>query len=128
MDIKEFNGTSLAYMGDAIMSLLVREKLLQEGWQKPKVLQKKSEGWVSAKAQAYFLTQLKECNFFTEEEKAIILRGRNTHTASKAKNADVLTYRMSTGLEALFGWLYLTHQNERLQNLWEEIQKIGEYK
>lgn len=128
MDIKEFNGTSLAYMGDAIMSLLVREKLLHEGWQKPKVLQKKSEGWVSAKAQAYFLTQLKECNFFTEEEKGIILRGRNTHTASKAKNADVLTYRMSTGLEALFGWLYLTHQNERLQNLWEEIQKIGEYK
>lgn len=128
MDIKEFNGTSLAYMGDAIMSLLVREKLLQEGWQKPKVLQKKSEGWVSAKAQAYFLTQLKERSFFTEEEKAIIRRGRNTHTASKAKNADVLTYRMSTGLEALFGWLYLTHQNERLQNLWEEIQKIGEYK
>lgn len=128
MDIKEFNGTSLAYMGDAIMSLLVREKLLKEGWQKPKVLQKKSEGWVSAKAQAYFLTQLKERSFFTEEEKAIILRGRNTHTASKAKNADVLTYRMSTGLEALFGWLYLTHQHERLQNLWEEIQKIGEYK
>ena len=55
MDIKEFNGTSLAYMGDAVMSLLVRERLLQEGFQKSKVLQKKSEGWVSAKAQARFL-------------------------------------------------------------------------
>ena len=57
----------------------------------------------------------------------MVLRGRNTHSASKAKNADVTTYRMSTGLEALFGWLYLTHQEDRLKALWEEIQKIGEY-
>ena len=59
MDIKEYNGTSLAYMGDAVMSLLVREMLLAQGWQKSKILQKKSESWVSAKAQAYFLIQLK---------------------------------------------------------------------
>ena len=121
MDIKEYNGTSLAYMGDAVMSLLVREMLLAQGWQKSKILQK------SAKAQAYFLIQLKERAFFSEEEYAIVLRGRNTHSASKAKNADVTTYRMSTGLEALFGWLYLTHQEDRLKALWEEIQKIGEY-
>lgn len=128
MDIKEFNGTSLAYMGDAVMSLLVREKLLAEGWQKPSVLQKKSVAWVSARAQAYFLLQLKEKNFFTEEEYAIVLRGRNANTVTKAKNADITTYRMSTGLEALFGWLYLTKQEERLQALWEEIQRIGEFK
>ena len=47
----------LAYMGDAVMSLLVREMLLAQGWQKSKILQKKSESWVSAKAQAYFLIQ-----------------------------------------------------------------------
>ena len=109
------------------MSLLVREMLLAQGWQKSKILQKKSESWVSAKAQEYFLIQLKERAFFSEEEYAIVLRGRNTHSASKAKNADVTTYRMSTGLEALFGWLYLTHQEDRLKALWEEIQKIGEY-
>lgn len=63
MDIKEYNGTSLAYMGDAVMSLLVREMLLAQGWQKSKILQKKSESWVSAKAQAYFLIQLKERAF-----------------------------------------------------------------
>lgn len=128
MEIKEYNATSLAYMGDAVMSLLVREMLLAQGWQQSKVLQKKSEAWVSAKAQAYFLDHLKQRSFFTEEEYAIVLRGRNTHTTSKAKNADVATYRMSTGLEALFGWLHLTHQKERLQALWEEIQKIGEYR
>ena len=103
------------------MSLLVREMLLAQGWQKSKILQKKSESWVSAKAQAYFLIQLKERAFFSEEEYAIVLRGRNTHSASKAKNADVTTYRMSPG------WLYLTHQEDRLKALWEEIQKIGEY-
>ena len=128
MDIKEYNGTSLAYMGDAVMSLLVREMLLAQGWQQSKILQKKSEAWVSAKAQAYFLEQLQQRCFFTDEEYAIVLRGRNTHTTSKAKNADVVTYRKATGLEALFGWLHLTHQTKRLQLLWEEIQKIGEYR
>ena len=51
MDIKEYNGTSLAYIGDAVMSLYVREMLLELGYQKPNVLQKKSVAWVSAQAQ-----------------------------------------------------------------------------
>lgn len=128
MDYREYNGTSLAYMGDAIMSLLVREKLLGQGYQKAKVLQKMSESWVSAKAQAYFLEKLKEQEFFTEEEWAIYLRGRNTHSQSKAKNADVITYRMSTGIEAIFGYLYLSRQQDRLLELWHAIEEIGEYR
>lgn len=127
MDLKEYNGTSLAYMGDAVMSLLVREKLLTKGYQKAKVLQKMSVSWVSAKAQAYFLEKLKEQDFFTEEEWAIYLRGRNTHSASKAKNADVITYRKSTGIEAIFGYLYLSRQQDRLMELWHAIEEIGEY-
>ena len=55
MEIKEYNGTSLAYMGDAIMSVFVREMLLSQGYQKSKVMQQKSEAWVSARAQAIFL-------------------------------------------------------------------------
>lgn len=107
MEIQEYNGTSLAYMGDAVMSLYVRELLLSKGYQKSKDLQKFSEAWVSAKAQAGFLNQLETEGFFTEEEWAIVLRGRNTNPKSKAKNADVITYRKATGLEAVFGWLYL---------------------
>lgn len=126
MDICEYNGTSLAYMGDAVMSMLVREKLLCDGYQKAKVLQKKSEVWVSAKAQAYFVRKLDERAFFTPEEQAIYMRGRNTHSQSKAKNADVITYRMSTGLEAVFGYLHLTKQAERLEELWSVIKEIGE--
>jgi ribonuclease-3 family protein len=54
------------------------------------------------------------------------MRGRNTHTKSKAKNADMMEYRYSTGLEALFGYLYLMKQEERLMQLWEQIKIIGE--
>ena len=126
MDVREYNGTSLAYIGDAVMSLYVREMLLSLGYQQSKILQKKSEGWVSAKAQAYFLETLQNQNFFTEQEWSIVLRGRNTNPKSKAKNADVLTYRKATGLESLFGYLYLMKQDERLQELWTAILTIGE--
>lgn len=127
MDIKEYNGTSLAYMGDAVMSLLVRELLLSMGYQQSKKLQQKSEGWVSAKAQAYFLQKLENDGFFSDEEWSIVLRGRNTNPKSKAKNADVLTYRKATGLESIFGYLYLMRREERLQELWQAIQDIGEW-
>lgn len=126
MEIKEYNGTSLAYMGDAVMSMYVREYLLSKGYQKSKVLQKMSEQWVSAKAQAVFLNQLEKENFFSDEEWSIVLRGRNTNPKTKAKNADVITYRKATGLEAIFGWLYLTRQEERLNQLWLKIREIGE--
>lgn len=127
MEVMEYNGTSLAYIGDALMSLYVREMLLSKGYQKPDVLQKKSVAWVSANAQAFFLTTLKEQHFFTEDEWSIVLRGRNTNISSKAKNASVQAYRLSTGLEAVFGYLYLTHQGARLKELWEAIKEIGEY-
>lgn len=126
MDIREYNATSLAYIGDAVMSLYVRELLLSKGYQKPKILQQQSVRYVSAKAQASFVKILKEKDFFLENEWAIILRGRNTHTKSKAKNAEVMEYRYATGLEALFGYLYLTKQEERLQLLWEQIKGLGE--
>ncbi len=126
MEIKEYNGTSLAYMGDAIMSVFVREMLLSQGYQKSKVMQQKSEAWVSARAQANFLEILEHEQFFTDEEWSIVLRGRNTNPKSRAKNADVLTYRKATGLEAVFGYLYLQRNIERLDQLWNRIQEIGE--
>lgn len=126
MEIREYNATSLAYIGDAVMSLYVRELLLSKGYQKPKMLQQQSVRYVSAKAQASFVKTLKEQEFFNEEEWSIIMRGRNTHTKSKAKNADMIEYRYATGLEALFGHLYLTKQEERLTELWEQIKRLGE--
>lgn len=126
MEIVEYNGTTLAYIGDAVMSLYVRHMLVAKGWQKPKVLQKKSEAWVSAKAQAKFLVALQAKHFFNETEIAMIARGRNAKTDSIAKNASVATYRLATGLEAVIGYLELTNKQERLKELLDAIQEIGE--
>lgn len=128
MDANACNGTTLAYIGDAVMSLWVREQLIEEGWQKPKVLQKKSEGWVSARAQEAFVKQLLADGFFNEEEISIVMRGRNAKTDSTAKNASVQTYRMATGLEAVIGYLYLMKKEERITSLWEQIKRMGEQK
>lgn len=125
-DPKTMNGVTLAFIGDAVMSLKVREYLVSQGCQKTDVLQKRSVHWVSAKAQANYLRKLQEQSFFSEAETEIILRGRNANTGTKAKNADIITYRLSTGFEALWGYLYLGGQSERLEKLWEAVKQLGE--
>lgn len=128
MEIVAYNGTTLAYIGDAVMSLLVRKMLVDQGYQQPRVLQKKSEAWVSAIAQANFLEQLLKEEFFNEDELAMILRGRNAKTNSMAKNASMAAYKMATGLEAVFGYLELMQKQERMEELWMRIREIGEEK
>lgn len=122
MEILGLNGTTLAFIGDAVMSLKVREYLVEQGYQRPNALQKESVKYVSAKAQANFLMKLMEEEFFTDEEKMIIKRGRNARMDSMAKNADVATYRLSTGFEALWGYLYLTKRLERIDEIWGKIK------
>ena len=68
MEIVPYNGTTLAFIGDAVMTLKIRELLVSKGYQKPNDLQKLTAQYVSAKAQADYLTQLMDSNFFTEEE------------------------------------------------------------
>lgn len=126
MNVNEYNATTLAYIGDAVMSLWVRELLIEQGWQKPKILQQKSIAWVSARAQAKIVIALLEESFFNESERSVIMRGRNAKCESHAKNADIAEYRMATGLEAVIGYLYLANENVRLQALWDEIKRIGE--
>ena len=96
MEIVTHNATSLAWMGDAIMTLVIREHLLSLGYSKANVLQKKSAKINSAKGQSYILEQLEKENFFNEEEKEILRRGRNASIHSKAKNADGKTYLRAT--------------------------------
>lgn len=116
------NGNTLAFIGDAIYSLLVREHFIRLGFHKPNILQQKSVQFVSAKAQADILRRLLSENEFSEIELEIIHRGRNAKSDSVAKNADIIDYRMATGLEALFGYLYLYHHNDRLNELFEKIK------
>lgn len=121
MEIVPYNGTTLAFIGDAVMTLYIREKLVKQGYQKPNDLQKMTAQYVSAKAQANYLTELIDLGFFDEEELDIIKRGRNAQTKTIAKNADVITYRLATGFEAIIGYYYLTGNASKLNELWDKL-------
>ena len=115
------NNLVMAYLGDAVYELYVREYLINSGICKVKDLQKMSTNYVSAKAQANILERLMSENYFSEEETDIIMRARNAHSHS-SKSTDVITYKKSTGLEALVGYLYI-NDKMRLESLMREVLK-----
>ena len=122
MDINEaklLNGLALAYMGDAVFEVAVRDYLLGTGKTKPNQLHQTATRYVSAKAQAAMIAEMLEVDLLTEEETSYYKRGRNSKINTKAKNTDIQTYLHSTGFEALMGFLYLTKQQERLDTLIE---------
>ncbi|MFT9850430.1 Mini-ribonuclease 3 [Aneurinibacillus sp. REN35] len=114
-DPRQLNALTLAYMGDAVLEIRVRQHLIAAGEVKPNLLQRASIGYVSAKAQADIVMGIWER--LTEEEQAVLKRGRNAKSATMPKNAHVSDYRLSTGFEALLGFLYLTEQTERLDEV-----------
>lgn len=124
MEIKGLSSLSLAFVGDAQFSLMVREYLVRKSNAKPQLLQRLSTHYVSAKAQAQFVSYLLEHELLSEEEVEIYKRGRNAKSGNVPKNTDVQTYHMSTGFEALWGYWYLTEQEERLRQTWDVIRTI----
>ena len=117
-DIKQMSPLVFAYMGDAVYEKYIREFVIRQGLCKNGLLHKKTIKYVSAKAQAEILHRIEEK--LTEEELDIVRRGRNSNPHSTAKNADVIDYKYATGFEALIGYLYLTEQKERLDEILEE--------
>ncbi|QOR66748.1 Mini-ribonuclease 3 [Cytobacillus suaedae] len=111
LDIIQINSLALAYMGDAVYDTHIRHHLLLKGAVKPNQLHNKAKNYVSAKAQARVLHALFDEDFFSEEEQAVIRRGRNAKSGTVPKNTDVQTYRYSTAFEALIGFHFL-HKNE----------------
>ncbi len=116
------NGSALAFIGDAVLSLYVRQHLLESGLTKAKELQETSTKYVSAKAQSKFVQTLLAENALSDEELVIYKRGRNHRSDSIAKNADVVTYRQATGFEALIGYWYLTQNETRLKQIWDQMK------
>ena len=116
---EQLSGLTLAYMGDAVMENYVRYRLISQGHVRPNKLHKNSTKYVSAKAQADILTTLFETNYLTEKEHSITMRGRNAKSGTIPKNTDLKTYSFSTAFEALLGYLYLTDQSERLDQVME---------
>lgn len=119
------NPLVLAFAGDAIYEVMVREYLINNNREMlVHKLHKEAVSFVKAHAQSEFMKQLRD--ELTEEEFAIYKRGRNAKSGTVPKNADVQEYREATGLEAVFGFLYLTGQNERLDNMFKKIISISE--
>ncbi|MBO0474176.1 mini-ribonuclease 3 [Enterococcus sp. DIV0840] len=126
-DYTQLNGLALAYVGDAIYEIYIRDYLVEQGQTKPNTLHRMATNYVSAKAQAFLIQEMLEEKLLLENEELMYKRGRNAKSHTSAKNADITTYRISTGFEALMGYLHLTKQTERLEELIDWcIKKIGE--
>lgn len=117
MDLFTINIITLAYLGDAIYEVYVREHLISTCVAMVDELQKEAIKYVSAKSQSRILTNLIDNDYLTEEEKDIVKRGRNYKRNTHPKNTDIITYKLSTGFEALIGYLYLNNQKDRLNEL-----------
>ena len=114
-DVNLINGIALAFEGDAVYSMYIRRHLIFQGLTKPNQLHREATKYVSAKAQANLISLMLEEGILTEED--IYKRGRNANSHTKAKNTDIVTYRMSTGFEAVMGYLHMTEAIERLEEL-----------
>lgn len=111
------NPLVLAYVGDAVYEMFIRQYVISMPSQRPNHLHRTATRYVSAKAQSKALQAL--LPLLTEEETDIVKRGRNAKSGSTAKNADVLEYRHSTAFEALIGYLYYKQAYERLNYIME---------
>lgn len=124
-DIMMMSPLQLAYIGDAVYELLVRTYLLKTKTPVNK-LHKTTIGYVKAKAQADIIHILEDV--LDEKEKSMVKKGRNAKSNTVPKNANLIDYKYATGLETLFGYLYLTEQDHRIDELFEKIISINDNK
>lgn len=115
LDPHAFSPLALAYIGDAVFEVLVRLTVMADGNMPVNRLHKKARDMVNAKAQAEMYFRIKE--ELTEEEAAAFRRGRNAKSFTVPKHADLMDYRHATGLEAVFGYLYLKGDSARAAEL-----------
>lgn len=108
---------TLAFVGDAVFDLFVRERLVCLANRPVNRLHSLAVSLVKASSQARAAKKLSE--ILSEKELSVLKRGRNAHTNHKAKNASESDYHYATGLEALFGFLYLSGESDRLRELFE---------
>lgn len=123
-EARQYSPVVLAFIGDAVYSLYVREKLCFSTDYKTGELQKLTSKTVSAHGQSELVEKL--LPLFTQEETEIFKRGRNAKKQTKSKNATVAEYNRSTGFEAVIGYLYITGNKRRIEELLKNVTD-GEY-
>ena len=124
VDTREVNVKTLAYIGDVVYELYIREHVISNSREQVNKLHKKTIKYVSAKAQARIVAAMD--TELSDEEKDIIRRGRNAEANTVPKNTDVVTYKIATGFESLIGFLYLEKRIERLEYIIDRSIKIIE--
>ncbi len=118
---KMYSALTLAFLGDSVFEILVRQKIVLMGDQKIDKLHNIKIGIVCAKFQAKVVPTILE--LLTEEELTVFKRGRNSKCHAP-KNTEIVEYRLATGLESLFGYLYLIGDEERINQLFSVIWNI----
>ncbi len=114
-EVKLLSPLVWAYVGDSVYEVFVRTKLINKSNAKPHKLHMESIKYVKAKSQADILQKIQDN--LTDEEKDVVRRGRNTENHHVAKNSNVVDYSKATSFEALIGYLYLTKQDKRLEEI-----------
>ncbi len=115
IDFSQTSAMALAYLGDAVIELLVRERLVAKGYEKSAKLNEQARRFVTAVAQSR--AYLSIASLLTEEESDIFRRGRNCSHLNIPKSASAFEYKNATGFEAIFGYLHLTGRNDRIKEL-----------
>lgn len=117
MNINSINVITLAYLGDSVYEVYIREYLISKGIVYVDDLQKESIKYVSARGQSKILDYLINNNYLSDGEIDIVKRGRNYKRGNHPKNTDIITYKKSTGFECLVGYLYISGNIERLDEI-----------
>lgn len=117
----QMSAANLAYLGDCVYELYVREYLVKQCCQKPSV---ESLKYVTAHVQSGVVEKI--LPMLTEAEKAEYKRGRNIGHSNVPKSSTAAEYRRATGLETLFGWLYLSGKHDRLRELFDTAFEVAE--
>ncbi|MGI6607916.1 MAG: Mini-ribonuclease 3 [Erysipelotrichaceae bacterium] len=125
MDINKYGSLQLAFIGDAHYNLVVKRYIIDEKV-KMNDLQKMAAKYCSARFQAKAVMYLIDNNYLSEEELTIYKRARNQKSHSAPKNTDIVTYKKSTGFEAVWGYWFLTSDTQRIEEMWKIIRKTGE--
>ena len=122
---EQLSPLTLAFVGDAVYEAYIRTKIAKDVNMQVSKLHKIAINYVSAVAQSAIVRSIEEN--FTEEEHGVYKRGRNAHSHTSAKNADIVDYLHATGFEALIGYLYLKKDSARLEEILEmSYNSVGE--
>lgn len=115
VDVQTYSPLTLAYIGDCIFDLIIKNLVVRQGNKQVQKLHKETSQFVQAQTQSRMMRKMQE--HLTEEEHGVYRRGRNSKTVTPAKNQTITDYRRATGFEALLGYLYLKQDYKRLLDL-----------